>query len=33
MICSSKELGIGDDHEGVIILPKDTKIGTPISEV
>ena len=33
MICSAKELGIGDDHEGVIILPKDTKIGTPISEV
>lgn len=33
MICSSKELGIGDDHEGVIILPKDTKIGIPISEV
>ena len=33
MVCSSKELGIGDDHEGVIILPKDTKIGIPISEV
>ena len=33
MICSAKELGIGDDHEGVIILPKDTKIGIPISEV
>ena len=33
MVCSSKELGIGDDHEGVVILPKDTKIGIPISEV
>ncbi|MFL2665485.1 MAG: phenylalanine--tRNA ligase subunit beta [Dehalococcoidia bacterium] len=33
MVCSAKELGIGNDHEGVIILPQNTKIGIPISEI
>ena len=33
MVCSAKELGIGNDHEGVIILPQNTKIGLPISDV
>lgn len=30
MMCSGKELGINDDHSGIIELPDDTVIGTPI---
>ncbi len=30
MICSEKELGISDDHEGVIILDGDAPVGTPL---
>ncbi len=28
MICAEDELGIGNDHSGIIVLPKDTAIGT-----
>ncbi|PZC44860.1 MAG: phenylalanyl-tRNA synthetase beta chain [Chloroflexi bacterium] len=33
MICSIKELGIGDDHEGILVLDDSTEVGIPISNV
>ncbi|MEZ6008138.1 MAG: phenylalanine--tRNA ligase subunit beta [Planctomycetota bacterium] len=33
MICAEDELGLGDDHDGILVLPPDTPVGTPISEV
>ena len=33
MMCSEKELGIGEDHSGIISLPADTKIGLSAAEV
>jgi phenylalanyl-tRNA synthetase beta chain len=32
MACSEKELGISDEHEGVILLDGDAPTGTPLSE-
>jgi phenylalanyl-tRNA synthetase beta chain len=32
MICSEKELGISEDHEGVIILDEDAPIGVPLAD-
>jgi len=32
MICSEKELGISEDHEGVIILDEDAPVGVPLVE-
>lgn len=32
MLCSEKELGIGDSHEGIIILPEDAPLGKGIKE-
>ncbi len=32
MVCSEKELGISEEHEGVIILDADAPSGTPLSE-
>ena len=33
MMCSGKELGINDDHSGIIELPDNTKIGAPVLNV
>jgi phenylalanyl-tRNA synthetase beta chain len=32
MMCSNKELGLGDDHDGIIILKPDAKVGQPFAE-
>ena len=32
MLCSSKELGISDDHEGILILDPDAPLGRPLAE-
>ncbi|HEY4134115.1 MAG TPA: phenylalanine--tRNA ligase subunit beta [Alphaproteobacteria bacterium] len=29
MMCSARELGLGEDHDGIIELPLDTKVGSP----
>lgn len=33
MICSEKELGIGDSHEGIMVLPDDVHVGTPLADL
>lgn len=32
MICAEDELGIGTSHDGILVLPQDTRIGIPASE-
>jgi len=32
MLCSARELGLGDDHAGIVILPDGTPIGRPYGE-
>ena len=32
MLCSEKELGLGEDHEGIIILPEDAPVGTLLKD-
>jgi phenylalanyl-tRNA synthetase beta chain len=33
MLCSAKELGLSEDHSGIMILPPDTKIGASLAEL
>ena len=32
MVCSEKELGMSEDHEGILILPDDAPVGTPLAD-
>ncbi len=32
MICSEKELGLGEDHTGILVLDESAPIGTPFNE-
>lgn len=33
MLCAADELGLGDDHSGILILPVDTPLGVPYGDV
>jgi phenylalanyl-tRNA synthetase beta chain len=33
MLCSAREMGLGDDHAGIAVLDGDPVVGTPIAEV
>ena len=33
MLCSARELGLGDDHDGILELPADAPLGTDVREV
>ncbi len=32
MICAGDELGIGDDHDGIVVLPEGAPVGEPLAE-
>jgi phenylalanyl-tRNA synthetase beta chain len=32
MVCSEKELGISDSHEGIMVLPADAPVGIPLAD-
>jgi phenylalanyl-tRNA synthetase beta chain len=33
MLCSARELGLSEDHSGILVLPPDTVIGTRLTEI
>jgi phenylalanyl-tRNA synthetase beta chain len=33
MLCSAKELGISDDHEGILVLPPETPLGADVTDL
>jgi phenylalanyl-tRNA synthetase beta chain len=33
MICAEDEIGIGENHAGILVLPAEAKAGTPVTEV
>ena len=32
MVCSERELGLSEEHEGIILLPKDAPVGAPLRD-
>jgi phenylalanyl-tRNA synthetase beta chain len=32
MVCSERELGLSEEHEGIILLPEDAPVGTPLRD-
>ncbi len=32
MVCSERELGLSDEHEGILLLPQDAPVGTPLRD-
>ena len=32
MVCSALELGLGDDHDGILVLDEDAPVGAPLAE-
>jgi phenylalanyl-tRNA synthetase beta chain len=32
MVCSEKELGLSEEHEGILVLPDDAPVGTPLAD-
>lgn len=32
MVCSERELGLGEDHTGILVLPEDLPIGIPLAQ-
>lgn len=33
MVCSERELGLSDEHEGILVLPADAPVGEPLSRI
>lgn len=33
MICAEDEIGVGESHDGIMVLPADTKVGTPAAKI